>query len=217
MTSVLSDLGIETIIDLPGVGENLQEQPNTALVFTGSVNVTGYPPYVTFATADDIFGQERSAFAEATKSNLTEYAQAIASASDAGLNASAIEHVLQIQHDLMFTKNVTIGETITLGIGEEFLTSHWLLLPFSRGSVHLRASDQVNNPEIDPRYFLIDFDMEQQIGIGKQARKFWQSSPMSNYITGNVSGVPASDAEWVDFIESSCALKFLNLYILRLS
>lgn len=210
-------MGIETIINLPGVGENLQEQPNTALIFTASLNITGYPPYATFATADDIFGPKRPALAEATKSNLTEYAQAIASASDAGLNTSAIEQVLRIQHELMFTKNVTIGETITLGIGENVLTSHWLLMPFSRGSVHLRASAQVNTPAINPRYFLIDFDMKQEIGIGQQAQKFWRSSPISNYITGNVTGVPASDAEWVNFIESSCAQKLLNLFTTRWS
>lgn len=214
MTSILSNLGIETIIDLPGVGENLQEQPNTALIFTGNLNVTGYPPYATFATADDIFGTERSAFAEATKSNLTEYAQAIASASNVGLNVSAIKQVLQIQHDLMFTKNVTIGETVTLAIGEDFVTSHWLLMPFSRGSVHLRASYQKNTPAIDPGYFLIDFDMTQQIGIGQQAQKFWHSSPMSQYITGNVTGIPASKEEWVDFIKNSCARKLVDLCVM---
>lgn len=217
MTSILSNLGIETIINLPGVGENLQEQPNSVLTFTGSLNVTGYPPYATFATADDILGAEKSAFAEATKSNLTEYAQAIASASNVGLNVSAIRQVLEIQHDLMFTKNVTIGEIITLGVGEALLTSHWLLMPFSRGSVHLRASSQkLSTPAIDPRYFLIDFDMKQQIGIGKQAQKFWYSSPISEDITGNGSSIPVSNEEWVDFIESSCArnpLQFLHITI----
>lgn len=205
LTSVLSNLGIDTMIDLPGVGENLQEQPNTNLFFTSSLNVSEIVPYATFATADDIFGAERSAMAEATKGNLTEYARAIASASNTGLNTTAIEQVLQIQHDLMFTKNVTISETIVIAALGFLVTTHWEVSPFSRGSVHLAAKGQINTPVIDPRYFLIDFDMTQQIKIGDQAREFWQSAPMSDYITGNVSGVPASDEQWAQYIQSSCA------------
>lgn len=202
---MLSDLGIDTIINLPGVGENLQEQPNSDLLFTANFTVAGIAPYATFGTADDIFGSERSALADQTRGNLTQYAQAIASASNTGLNTTAIEQVLRVQHDLMFTKNVTISETITLSILGYFLSAHWLLLPFSRGSVHLRGCDQINNPAIDPRYFLIDFDMTQQVRIGQQAQKFWQSPPMSEYITGDVLGAFTSDEEWVEFIENSCA------------
>ncbi|KAJ4391528.1 hypothetical protein N0V93_005146 [Gnomoniopsis smithogilvyi] len=205
VTSVLSELGIDIVVDLPGVGENLQEQPNTALVFTANLDTAGYAPYATFATADDVFGSEKLALADVTKGSLKGYAQTIAAASNAGLNTTAIEQILRIQHDLIFNQNVTIGETITLAAGGYFVTSHWLLLPFSRGSVHLRASDEANLPVIDPRYFLIDFDMTQQVGIGHQAQKFWQSSPMSDYLTGNVSGIPASDVDWVKFIEGSFA------------
>lgn len=205
MISVLSGLGIDIVVDLPGVGENLQEQPNTALYFTSNVSTADYAPYATFATADDIFGPDKTVLADETGQNLLEYAHAIASASSAGLNSTAIEQILRIQHDLIFNKNVTIGETVTLAVGGYLLTAHWLLLPFSRGSVHLRAVDQVSHPAIDPRYFLIDFDMTQQVGIGHQAQKFWQSPPMSDYLTGNVSGIPASDEDWVEYIETSCA------------
>lgn len=104
----------------------------------------------------------------------------------------------------MFIKNVTISETITVALGEVFATAHWLLLPFSRGNVHLGANGQINNPVIDPRYFLVDFDMTLEIEIGKQAQKFSHSPPMSDFVTGNVSVVPASKQEWVEFTESTC-------------
>lgn len=204
MVRILTKLSIKTVIDLPGVGENLQDQPNTELIFTGNVNVTGYTTYATFGTADDSFGLDRAALTDATAANLTQYDQAIASASNAGLNATAIEQVLRIQHDQMFTKNVTIGETVTLSALGYIGTAHWPLLPFSRGSIHLGAVGEINRPVIDLQYFLVDFDMAQQVAIGKQAHAFWYSTPMGAYITGNVSADPGSDAEWVEYIERSC-------------
>lgn len=202
---ILAKLNVETVIDLPGVGENLQEQPNSVLGFSSNLSVTGYPTYATFGTADDIFGPYRAGLADETAANLTHYARKIASASGAGLNATAIEQVLRIQHDLMFAKNVTIGETVTVSAsGGFFATAHWLLLPFSRGSVHLDAVGDINRPVIDPRYFLVDFDLTLQIAIGKQAHAFWHSAPMSGYITGNFTADPASNEEWAAYIRNSC-------------
>lgn len=201
MLRILTTLGIDTVIDLPGVGDNLQEQPNTNLIFTAKLNVTGYATYATFGTADDIFGSDRAALADATAANLTKYAQAVVSASNVGLNATATEQVLRVQHDLVFSKNVTIGETITLSAPGLVATAHWLLLPFSRGSVHLGRVGEINSPVIDPRYFLVDFDMALQVAIGKQAQEFWRSR---GYITSNYSADPASDAEWVEYIEHLC-------------
>jgi choline dehydrogenase len=54
----LQQLGIKMRIDLPGVGENLQDQPNVPLLYTGNLNVSGTAPYATFLTAAQLFGQD---------------------------------------------------------------------------------------------------------------------------------------------------------------
>lgn len=202
---VLARLGIDTVVDLVGVGENLIEQPNTNLIFSGDLNVTGYPTYATFANADDVFGPDKASVAAATRANLTRWAASIAAASGDGLNATAIERVLRVQHDLMFEQNVTIAETITTASGALVVTPFWCLFPFSRGSVHLGAVDLVNSPVIDPRYFLVDFDMTMEIAIGKQAQAFFRSHPMQDHISLNVTADPGSDQEWAEFIASTCA------------
>ncbi|KAF3769784.1 GMC oxidoreductase [Cryphonectria parasitica EP155] len=200
---VLSTLGIDTIIDLPGVGENLQDQPNTDILYLGNLSVTGNATYATFGTADDVFGPDKSTWATSTSANLSQYAQIIASASNDALNTTALELLLAVQHDLMFAKNVTIAESLVTYSEGYFLTAFWLLLPFSRGSVHLGGVGAIERPVIDVRYFLIDFDMVQEVAIGKQAQSFWHTSPMQGYITANVTDESSTDEQWTEFITNS--------------
>lgn len=202
------------MIDLEGVGEHLQDQPNIAIYFYGTLNTSGYGTYTTFGTAADLFGANVSAVAASTEASLADYAQAVAAASSGGLNTTALEEIYRVQHDLMFAKNVTLGETLTTYFASYgfFLSSLWLLLPFSRGSVHLNqtknSTSQSSQPVIDPQYFLVDFDMEQEVAIGMQAHRFWHTSPMGDYITANVSADPATNAEWVEYITNACVSLF---------
>ncbi|KAG8166266.1 hypothetical protein KVR01_004818 [Diaporthe batatas] len=199
--SVLQELGIEAIIDLPGVGENLQEQPNSNLIYVPTHNVTGYTTYATFANAEDLFGAETAAVSSDVGSKLTAYAEN--AASQGGLNASAIEKILRIQHDLIFNKKVTIGETITASSSGFLLTAWWCLLPFSRGRVHLASIDAYDSPMIDPQYFAADIDMTTQVAIGKQAQSFWHAKPVAGITANNVTADPWSDEEWVGFITNN--------------
>lgn len=188
------------------MGEHLQEQPNTAIYFLGSLNVSGYGTYTAFSSAADLFGSNLSTIAASTEAHLADYAAAVARASNHALNTTALEQIYRVQHDLMFSKNVTIGETLTTYFEdyEYFLSAHWLLLPFSRGSVHLQSTSQINSPVIDPRYFLVDFDMNVEVAIGKQVHAFWHTSPMGDYITVNVTADPATDSEWAEYITNAC-------------
>jgi len=53
---ILSKLGIETRVDLPGVGENLQDQANLLMTLKTKANVSGYTPYAAWVSARDLFG-----------------------------------------------------------------------------------------------------------------------------------------------------------------
>lgn len=204
LISVLRDIGLDTVVNLPGVGENLQEQPNSNLIFEGTINVTGYATYATFGNAEDLFGSEKAAVSKDVNAKLTEYAEFAASGARGGLNASSLEQIFRIQHDLIFNKNVTIGETITAFSAGYLLTAWWCLLPFSRGRVHLASLDAFDSPLIDPQYFVADIDMITQVAIGKQAQSFWHTSPIADITARNLTADPASDEEWAEYITDSC-------------
>jgi choline dehydrogenase len=166
--------------------------------------VTGYATYATFANADHLFGAEQAAVSSDVSSKLTAYAEYAASGSHGGLNASALEQILRIQHDLIFNKNVTIGETITASFSGYLLTAWWCLLPFSRGSVHLASIDSYDSPMIDPQYFVADIDLTTQVAIGKHAQSFWHSRPVADIAVRNLTADPASDEEWAEYITNTC-------------
>lgn len=145
-----------------------------------------------------------SVVAASTNASLARYAQLVASASHDRVNVSALLEIFRIQHSLMFFKNVTISETLTTYSAGYLLSAWWCLLPFSRGSVHLGSVDQIEQPVIDPRYFLADIDMATQVAIGKQARTFWHTSPIEAYVVATLTADPTSDEEWAQYITSSC-------------
>ncbi|OTA80807.1 putative GMC oxidoreductase [Hypoxylon sp. CO27-5] len=204
--SILEKYGIETKIDLSGVGEHLQEQPNTALEYTSKINVTGIAPFATFATAQDIFGDSISNMATATYAKLSEWAQRISDVNTRGIGANTLEKIFRIQHDLIFKKNVTIAETLTSGSGNILISAFWLLLPFSRGSVHIKSADHIDDPAIDPEYFLIDFDLTVQTVLGRLSQELWYTDPISDLVISNVvpgqASLPrnATDFQWATFI-----------------
>ncbi|KAF4201756.1 hypothetical protein CNMCM8927_001085 [Aspergillus lentulus] len=205
----LRGLGIETRIDLPGVGENMQDQPNVPLLYAGNLNISGTSPYATFVTASQLFGEDVEDIAAATLSSIPTWAESLASSSKSNLNRSAIQHILILQHALIFKSNVTIAEILTSASGTILLSAFWLLLPFSRGSVHLSSTDEkdINAPSIDPNFFQVDFDLQTEMAIGKLAQSFWEQESVKS-----LSPVPmpgrglegnATDPQWTAFIKET--------------
>ncbi|KAH6632868.1 glucose oxidase [Chaetomium tenue] len=203
---ILKSLGIETRVDLPGVGENLIEQPSHFLLFSGDLQDSSASAYHSYVTIADLFGADVAAVEAATRANIPKWAKAAADASGArSLDACALEKVLKIQHDLLFKHNVTAAEILLAIAPDNVLASnYWALFPFSRGSVHLKSADKINEPLVDPRIFLADFDLSIMVAAGKVAQKFWLSEPMKT--KGTVIGpiVPeevdlpnnATNAQW---------------------
>ncbi|ETS73552.1 hypothetical protein PFICI_14498 [Pestalotiopsis fici W106-1] len=185
----LQKLGIETKIDLPGVGENMIEQPLGVVAYAGNVpNATGtIVPFGLFINARDTFGEQTAAVAASTKANLSSWAADISAANGGIISAEALLEVFEIQHDLIFNHNVTIGEILSNFAeqdGYRYVANVWWpLLPFSRGSVHLKSANAIDDPAIDPQYLLADFDVTVMTGVGRVAQSFFFQEPMSNNIT----------------------------------
>ena len=213
-TRILKSLGIETKIELPGVGENLIEQPSLILAFSGDLEPSS-SAYHTFATAADLFGGDLASVEASTLASLSKWAQAAVDASgNDALNVTAVEKLMQIQHDLIFKQNVTAAEFITVVAQGLLASNFWILLPFSRGSVHLGSMDKIDEPIINPRFFLADFDLNATVTTGKLAQKFFLTEPMSAAVTGLLTPGPdvlpdnATDAQWEAYVRGSCEFSF---------
>lgn len=116
--------------------------------------------------------------------------------------------MLRVQHDLIFKRGIAAAEILTVVAPGGILASNfWILLPFTRGSVHLGAADKIDEPVFDPRYFLVGFDRDATIAAGKLAQRFWLSEPMSAHVQEPLSPgadvLPnnATDEQWVSYVE----------------
>ncbi|KAB5515065.1 hypothetical protein GE09DRAFT_1013465 [Coniochaeta sp. 2T2.1] len=220
---ILKELGIPVVVSLPGVGENFQDQGNNIVFYSTTAEATGVAVSQTWASPADIFGSDLADITNSTRNELPRWADQIVSASgDAGalLNRSAVEAVLRAQHDLVFgdPEGATTGGatalaefvTMTFG-GGTLMSQHWTLFPFSRGSVHLASADvsKINEPRIDPRFNLVDFDITAQTQAAKLAARLGKTGPLSPLVSGRIHPsldiLPenATDAQWRQFIKTT--------------
>jgi choline dehydrogenase len=201
----LKSLGIKPRINLPGVGENLVEQPSHFLRYSGNLPAA-WSAYHTYLTAVELFGANFATVEAATQASISRWARAAVAASGPGsVKVRGVEKLLQIQHDLLFKHNVTAAEILTAIAGGGILASnYWALFPFSRGSVHLGSLEKLNEPLVDPRIFLADFDLSTMVAAGRFTERFWFSEPMKTQAEmkepdpseGFSLPLNATDAEW---------------------
>ncbi|RHZ43040.1 GMC family oxidoreductase, partial [Aspergillus thermomutatus] len=145
----------------------------------------------------------------ATRSSIPAWAESLAASSSNNLSSSSIRRILTLQHTLIFESNITIAEILTTASGTTLLSAFWLLLPFSRGSVHLSSTQpkDIDAPSIDPNFFQVDFDLQAQMAIAKLAQSFWEQGPVKDLhpvaIPGKGVEGNATDTEWTAFLKNT--------------
>ncbi|SCV51805.1 related to alcohol oxidase [Fusarium fujikuroi] len=203
--SVLSAAGIKQIVDLPGVGENLQDHLRV---------MTSYqlkPQFLSFDAlrSNTTFAAEQLALWNAGKRSLYDYtgsaytfstwkqalgndANLVSLAKDAaGKDASKVD-----KKKLDFLKDSSVpqvevifsdGYTGVKGypaatsplFGKGFVTLIGVVMhPLSRGSVHINPSDPAGKPTINPNYLSNSHDVEAVLQTVKYNRKIANTEPM---------------------------------------
>ena len=202
--SVLGPLGIKTIVPLPSVGSNLQDQPANGIIYSSPTNWTGYPTFATFLTASDLFGASLPSITASIQSNLTSYARAIIADSAPNTTTIAIQkRLLHHQLELVFTPNSTVplAEILWAPTGNIIAAQFWNLLPFSRGSIHINSTNPFSQPSINPNFLQLPIDTLVQSAIAVRIRDLFATPPLSQHVTNEVSpgfAVVPQNATYVD-------------------
>ncbi|GJC87226.1 dehydrogenase citC [Colletotrichum liriopes] len=227
--SVLNASGIEQVIDLPGVGENLQDHLRIQSSYQLKPNYTSFDILRSNAT----FAAEQLALWNAGEVSLYDYtgsgytfstwAQALGNDSRmvalakeaAGEDPSIVD-----QQKLDFMSDPSIpqlevifsdGYTGVKGypastsplFGKGFFTLIAAIMhPMSRGSIHINPSNTTGKPIINPNYFAHEHDLEAAIQAIKYCRKIAQTEPMrSTWESEYEPGldVVQTDEQWKQF------------------
>lgn len=184
---ILAKLGVDIKIELPGVGESMIDHNAMGLQYSTSENITGKTPFATMVTAQDVFGDQTAAFADVTQTNLSTWAHIASEASGGAISQEAFEKRFQIQHDLIFKKNVTIAQIFLTNLITSIVPQFWVTMAFSWGSVHLGSLDKIDEPIIDPKIFAIDFDATMLAAVLRLVLKVYDTMPLKSLISASVS------------------------------
>ncbi|KAF7186595.1 Glucose oxidase [Pseudocercospora fuligena] len=205
---ILGKHGIEVQVDLPFVGENLQDQTTTDTAYTAKQNFTGGGGFIGYYNANDVFGNSTNAVKAKVNSALPSYAQQIVEASGNIVSQTVIEELLDIQHKIIFDEKAVISEVIVNAPSSGSASlEYWGLIPFSRGSIHIQSANASAPAVINPNYFMLDWDVKQQVGTAEVARAVANTSPFKDLLgeetTPGLATVPANASEtiWADWLK----------------
>ncbi|KAM3086202.1 hypothetical protein ACMFMF_000156 [Clarireedia jacksonii] len=183
--AILNKYNISVVVDLPTVGENLQDQTNTGLAYKSVQNNTyGAGDFVSYPTASQVFGDRLSNISTQVWNDLPTYAARVAAASGNVTKASDLLQHFKIQYDLIFSEThpIPIAEVLVYPSASAFTTEYWSLLPFARGNIHITSAVPGTPAAINPNYYMLDWDIVGQIGIAQFVRELYSTAPLSALI-----------------------------------
>ncbi|PWN33411.1 alcohol oxidase [Meira miltonrushii] len=218
----LQNVGVDSVIDLPGVGHNVQDHLSWSISYAPGEGVEMPAASVTGNAQADSFVNSATSYVNTTTLFGADGAQQLINQARSGLdNAINSANVRdEVKAAYRATMNTQINDVFSSAIGPieilHALTYGTIQLqvalqhPLSRGSILINSADPFNGPTIDPGYLNSDIDLQMLRAGFKQARKIGQSSAMSNYLGQELSPGPStqSDAQWNDYIRNNVATEY---------
>ncbi|KAK7697005.1 hypothetical protein SLS64_013996 [Diaporthe eres] len=219
-SDVLAAAGIQQLVDLPGVGVNLVDQPGTgtsALVAEAYQNDTSlidgrilFAPEISLVNVEQIWGAEYGdIYTELTSAdNLEARAQGLVAAGGAATLQGA-KAILNTTINLITSHNFPVAEFIGESYPTVLSAIFWPLVPLSRGHVHINSSNAFNNPIITPRFLSDAFDRDVAVTISRRSRTLFASEPFSEVVADPFYDPPigpnGTDSEWLAWYKSTGA------------
>lgn len=223
---ILDKAGIKQVVNVPGVGENLQDYLRIQTTYTLKPEILGLDILKYNATRAaielDLWKQEQTSLYSNTGScyGLMKWKQALGDDGKllalAKLAADTTNVIDQKKLSLLTDPNpgapdleVVFSDGYigtkgypangTAGYGKQYVT---LLAgvqhPFARGSVHINGSDPGTKPIIDPKYLGAAYDLEATKSAVKYLRKVATTAPFNDVWVSELDpGLnTTTDAEW---------------------
>ncbi|KAJ6624909.1 hypothetical protein B0H10DRAFT_2212325 [Mycena sp. CBHHK59/15] len=213
--AVLKKFGITQLVDLPGVGLNLQDQPGTGLsALVQAANDSNtlliddrniFAPVISLLDIDQLFGNRSAQVCVQLQSQINARAQA-AVASGAEANIDGATALFTTVTNLITQKRMPVTELISESYPAIMASIFWPLTPLSRGYIHINSSDPFAFPRITPRFLSDDFDVDVAVTISKKARSLYETTPFNSIISEVVIdavAANATDAEWAAWYAST--------------
>lgn len=182
--ALLQSLGVPLVVDLPGVGENLQDHLQIRLSFECT------KPITTNDALNSLWGKLRMGM----QWLMLRQGPLAIGINQGGCFMRALPH----ENDTPDTQFHVATLSADMAGGKVhpysgFTFSVCQLRPQSRGHVRIKSTDPLVTPEIQPNYLATDLDCRTTVAAVKAAREIAQSGAMRPYIKREVK--PGPDAK----------------------
>ncbi|KAJ7142149.1 alcohol oxidase [Mycena crocata] len=184
--AILSTLGIKTLINLPGVGANLQDHIYTVSQWVTLPNITTFDMLrynETFVEEQTIlYEKTRTGFLNTRDSNVvflnsndsvfsTAEVRGLIKDLEASLSGAGLTPLQRAQFEIqlkwLHDGSVPQAELIAKSTGlinpannTKYLSIlSGLMHPLSRGTIHINSTNPLEHPVIDPKYLSFDYDL----------------------------------------------------------
>lgn len=220
--ALLQPLGIDPVVDLPGVGYHLQDHLSTGVVFSPASSASMPPTTVTGNKAVDSY--VNSAIAYVSGSNIfgqqewTSMVDQMRSSRQASVEAYDAPAAVKLGYNATYAAQVDKIFPSDLGPIELLFALSFggvqvqaaLQHPLSRGSIKINSTDPFTPPSIDPAYLSNSVDMTILREGFKLARKVGTTSPLSNYTSSESApgSSVSTDAQWETWIRTTVGTEF---------
>ncbi|TIA13240.1 alcohol oxidase [Aureobasidium pullulans] len=211
-SSIITAAGIEPVLELPTVGENLQDHiriqnsfklkdlasfdelkynatfkaEQLALYNANEVSIYDYAAsgfaYLTWPQA---LGNESAALINVAKTATNDNASVVDKTKLDFMTGNKSHTIPQLE--IIFSDGYTGVGGYPIVNSSEYGSNYFTLLSvimhtLSRGNVHINTSNPLGKPIIDPRYFSNEYDLQAAIAATKLNRKIAQTAPMKDII-----------------------------------
>ncbi|KAG5988790.1 hypothetical protein E4U54_004533 [Claviceps lovelessii] len=214
--SILSAAKVKQLVDLPGVGTNLNDQPGSAtsaLVKEEYQNDTSlidgrklFAPEISLVNIDNVWSAGSSAITQSLSSpaSLSSRADSLVAAG-AAVNVQGAEMILNITIQLIVQSRLPVAEVIAESFPSVLSAPFWPLMPLSRGHVHISSANPFDSPIIMPRFLTDMFDQQVAIALARRSRDLWNSPPLADLVADAyydpAIGPNGTDANYIEWLQ----------------
>ncbi|KAH9033854.1 GMC oxidoreductase [Lactarius hengduanensis] len=208
---ILTKIGVQPKIDLPSVGENVQEHTLCSLAWElkDSEKYNTLDPIADEAVLKEqlqLYEERKGLFllsilgvGTGSLARLSPDGAALTAAHEARIRATpagswrpGVAEQYQLQLDKLSTNAASL-EVVSMPVylsrpnppapGKKYLTTVSVLNhPWSRGTIHATSPDPLAPPAFDPHYFEDEFDLQNMVEVVKFTRRLAKTSPLSDII-----------------------------------
>ncbi|KAI0751915.1 GMC oxidoreductase [Daedaleopsis nitida] len=226
-SDVLKAAGVDVVLDLPGVGQHVQDHISTAVTFKSKIDTAGSlrtqgnnansPVFLSFINAatayvnvTDLLGDSAAQFKQQVSDELSSSLSTLVPSTSDEVKKGYQTIYETTLNTLLMSPIGQVEILLALNAPDSIAIQAALQHPFSQGRIYITSADPFTPPAVDPQYLSHEADTVILREGLKLARKIGATAPLSAALGDEVSpgtGVQ-SDDDWDKWLAQNIGTEY---------